>query len=834
MYVPPPRVRSSLAGCLFCLCLLTPRATEADTPTTARAEAFEVGAADVAELPRGKEADGIRGDFVLRNRFVVATIAGSQPGRKANMSVNWSAETPGLLYDLTLRDEQNDQLTCFAPASLSGSISSIRAETTSDARRAAVVAHRSAALGDGREWTLRYSLHTDSPLLSIELTCVNHTDKPWKLEPSPRVVGLRDVQEHDGIRWGDSQNPPDRQGYAWCGDDAKTTVEPSRARRFRWQVAVATSPAAAYGALLERDKGGVVEARIQSDGNAVASARLLVHLSEKKNIPAYPNADGSLSIYLPPGRYPYDVHDQGRPKHSGQVEVTAGGRAQLDVELDRAGGIQFYVVDESPGSRAVVPCKVQIIGIGGTASPHLGVDINARGCRNQYHSETGEFRVPLAPGFYQLIATRGIEFSHAQTKLEVGDGYTAVILKLRRVVDTRGWVSTDFHNHSTPSGDNYCGTDDRVINLAAEHIEFAPTTEHNRLYDWKPHIERLGLREELATVVGIELTGPGAHFNAFPMKVVPWTQDNGAPQWHPDARISAILLREFQGGSPDRYVQINHPQVGEFFRDRNKDGRADGGFLGLEDLIDAAEVWSTEILNPEPWLLRKDNEGKDVWRENRTFAWLQMLNQGSRMVCVAVSDAHSVFGNGVGGWRSYVPSSTDEPAKIDAKEIIRNAQAGRVVVTNGPFLEAALSDGTLPGGFTSARGEVRLHVKVQCTTWIDIDRVQILRNGRADESLNFTRTSHPDFFTDGIVKFDQHVAVPLTEDSHLIVVAWGEGHDLKTGYGESWQSEMHPCAFTNPMYIDVDGGGFDANGDTLGHPLVVGKRVEILVPKTTK
>ena len=91
---------------------------------------------------------------------------------------------------------------------------------------------------------------------------------------------------------------------------------------------------------------------------------------------------------------------------------------------------------------------------------------------------------------------------------------------LKRLVDTTGWVSADFHNHSTPSGDNTCGTDDRIINLAAEQIEFAPTTEHNRLYDWRPHIERLKLTEELNTVSGVELTGQGPHMNAFPFQPV--------------------------------------------------------------------------------------------------------------------------------------------------------------------------------------------------------------------------------------------------------------------------------------------------------------------------
>ena len=83
------------------------------------------------------------------------------------------------------------------------------------------------------------------------------------------------------------------------------------------------------------------------------------------------------------------------------------------------------------------------------------------------------------------------------------------------------------------------------------------------------------------------------------------------------------------------------------------------------------------------------------------------------MYCIAVSDAHRVFGNGVGGWRTYIPSSTDAPADLDHREMSRHAKAGRMVVTNGPFLTARLEDGTLPGGHTIASGVIHADIKVQ-------------------------------------------------------------------------------------------------------------------------
>jgi hypothetical protein len=74
------------------------------------------------------------------------------------------------------------------------------------------------------------------------------------------------------------------------------------------------------------------------------------------------------------------------------------------------------------------------------------------------------------------------------------------------------------------------------------------------------------------------------------------------------------------------------------------------------------------------------------------------------------------------------------------------------------------------------------------------------------------------------VKFDERLTVPLSEDSHIIVVAIGEHFTLKTGYGTSDQAKVRPCAYHNPIWVDTDGGGFTPNGDTLGWPLPVKKQ----------
>ena len=55
-------------------------------PAFAKPEAFEIGPQDTAQLPGGKEADGIIGDFVLRND----SISGNHCVLDCNREGEWS------------------------------------------------------------------------------------------------------------------------------------------------------------------------------------------------------------------------------------------------------------------------------------------------------------------------------------------------------------------------------------------------------------------------------------------------------------------------------------------------------------------------------------------------------------------------------------------------------------------------------------------------------------------------------------------------------------------------------------------------------------------------
>ena len=795
-----------------------------------KVEVIEISPSNTTDLPGGKEADGIIGDFVLRNSNVEVTIGGGAPNRKANMGAFWGPNgvTPGCLYDLTLRGTNNDQLTIFSPSKQQGRVSYVKIGED----RKSVIAFVSPALSGGLTKTHTYSLKDGEYGITVISRLLNGTNEKISGPINDSWTRFRESGKFDSVEWADSVDPSHKCGYAyiWLPDEdgklpPKTkTFQPGTEVVIRRFLSVGNSPAQAYGRAMAKlgDVGNLSLLIVGPEGKPISTARVDFKRDDK-SIPAYPDDKGLIEIDLPLGEWKLTATDNGREKVDSVIMVTKEETTKKAISMSEQSGIEFTITKED-GSPT--PCKAQIIGIDGTLSPKLGPVDRAHGCVDQYHSENGEFSIGLAPGKYRIVITRGIEHDHFELQVEVRQGkFESIKTALKRSVNTKGWVSTDFHNHSTPSGDNICGTPDRLINLAAEHIEFAPTTEHNRIMDWTPIIESLGLKSEITTIPGMELTGSGPHLNAFPLNPKHYHQDGGAPTWTKDPRVNALNLKNHSGHHPTGWIHINHPDMIENFIDRNKDGKVDGGYPGILSLIDAIETENyrdAEILHGAPYKISRRASREQVYIV-REFVWLQMLNRGMKTWGIAVSDAHTVHGNGVGGWRTYVRCSTDDPSKIDWREISRRAKGGQMILTTGPYLEVQTEDGILAGGLARANDSIDLEVRVQCPSWIDIDRVQVLVNGRPLKNLNFTRKSHPDWFSNGTIKFDRTVSIPLTEDAHLIVVAYGSESDLKIGYGSSGQSGIRPCAYNNPIFVDLDGNGFNPNGDTLGFSLPSGR-----------
>lgn len=789
--------------------------------------------------PAGKEVDCIYGDYVLRNENVTAVIAEPKPGRNANMTVR---NVGGAVIDLTLRRRSNDQLSAFYPEAGRRSFNVVPSDNESLEPQTAQLALRSEASDGQPQVDLTYRIKDGEPHLVVETVLSNphdeaieyelrdsmRADRSFTFDFTPRLALFWAFDEWWRQAYGivADQHVIEPVGdtvsrgrpvlsYRFNGSN-KIQLEPGQSHRLRRRLIPADNLLELKGHVARESDGPHFPVRL-----TVADARHSVYLAQievlsegKKYGSARTGHDGVVEFVVPNGDYQVVVRSNGRPKKEIELKVDQAISRTVDVELP---GYVAARIDDDRGRP--IPCKVEFRGRDGTPNPDFGPDTFVHAIQNLYYTASGRFRQELAPGKYDVIVSHGNEYDAVFLTIDVEQGNTTPVqARLNRSVDTTGWISSDFHSHSSPSGDNTSSQRGRVLNLLSEHIEFAPCTEHNRVSTYENHLEHFHATDLMATCSGMELTGsplPINHQNAFPIKRTPRTQDGGGPTTDPNPLLQIERLA-FWDQRAQKVVQGNHPNLVQVMVDRDLDGSPDGGFARMLGHMDVVEV------HPPHTIFLPASAVPTGRRGNVIVNWLQMLNLGYRVPGVVNTDAHYNF-HGSGWLRNYIKSNSDDPAQLRLADLIEATERGNVVMTNGPFLEvtAQASDNreAIAGDDLIAdKGQATFDIRVQCPNWLDINRVQIFVNGVQREDLNFTRRTHTDLFSDRVVKFAHTLSLEFESDAHVIVVAAGEELKLGPVAGPEHRDDM-PVAVANPIFIDVEGDGFQPNGDLLGGSL---------------
>lgn len=810
--------------------------------------------------PQGKEVDAIAGDIVLRNAFLTAVIAQPLATRHANMTVR---EVAGALIDFTTREQPSDQLGAFFPGQRQVAFREwklfgpnnkpIDLETQSSAQLpSAAVVLTAPGSEDKPGITVTYQLEGDESFLTCTTKFTNSGSKPL-------VVPLIDDLRIDSGKELIVKSPNGQNSLFWAHDrfwnqayavgaaglqldmnsDARTTtikhqiegmnsvtVMPGREFQFtRWLfVGRDLLEAKALASEMRGDILPRVQFRVVGDRGGLPGVEVTFHRGDILYGSAHTDDQGLLSTALPPGQYAVSIQSLGVELVKNlkyEQELTENTLQELRVPDYLPGKVIARITDKDGQP---IPCKVEFKAQAGTPQPDFGPATAAFGVKNLRYAPLGTFDQALPAGKYDVAISHGPEYDALFSTLEVLPGKTVELTgTLIRTVDTTGWISSDFHSHSSPSGDNTSSQVGRVLNHVCENLEFVPCTEHNRVDTYEPIIAELGVGRFVSTVSGIELTGvplPLNHQNAFPIIRRPYTQDGGAPlpDTDPATQIERLTLADNRS---EKLVQVNHPDLGWMFYDKDGDGQQNAGYERMQPHITVLEVHPIDAILKRSTLTQRDG----MEYNNRIFGWLQLLNQGFRIPGVVNTDAHDNF-HGTGWLRNWVQSSTDDAAAIKPLDIVHAANQGRVVMSNGPFLEVRLHEAGQTNTITAGQdlvalsGKMQLHVRVQTPNWFDIDHVFVLVNGKLDETLDFNREKHPEKFAkEGAVKFDAQLEFTLPSDSHVIVVAAGEKSTLSRTVGVEWAGKVQPVAVSNPMYIDVNSGGFTANKDTLGYPL---------------
>ncbi len=556
---------------------------------------------------------------------------------------------------------------------------------------------------------------------------------------------------------------------------------------------------------------------------------------------------GRYRATLPPGDYRLELRAPQRSPQEVVATVSTGRFTNIEtVALAAPGVLRFGPAFADGGAGRIV-----VEGLGETPDPAFFpelLDFRLDGRTTPSGTEVNELhfvgndrdpaRVEIAPGRYRLTASRGFEFDIAQVEVEVpGDGRELQIapFALERVIELPGFVSADFHVHAQASDDSGMTNEARLRSFVAEAIEVIVSTDHDHIAFFEPALDRLGVRDRIRIITGVEVTSsapsPAAawsigHHNAWPIERQPHAHRQGAPpsQNMTVADLYSLLRHRYDAS----VIQLNHPR-------RSQPGRvSDGAFLThLGNLGEGFDPTRPIDVAPNDQLLVRSSDGRmravdfDAIElfNGSSYAryllirddWHALLRQGFRATATANSDTHGP--NEPAGYpRNYVrfdlAGGWDEAGWNEA------VLAGRSFGTSGPLITAFEVNGAGLGELVAAPdGAVAILLAVAAAPWVPMEEVRLLADGEV-----VRRYRADEFAEGGVLRLRAEERLVFERDVFLTLEAgaaldadsddWLDEH--RGVYSETLAPGFVPMAFSNPIFVDVDGNG---RFDPIGLPL---------------
>jgi hypothetical protein len=462
-----------------------------------------------------------------------------------------------------------------------------------------------------------------------------------------------------------------------------------------------------------------------------------------------------------------------------------------------AGGLLAYDVRDAD-TGAPIPCKLTFVGVDGTPSPAFtNNDIGrpegdlAIAAFDRVFSAVGREEIRVPRGSYTIYVSRGPEWDiSVHPGVKIGEGTTELVARLRHVIDSRGWLSADFHVHAAPSPDSVVPLSHRIIEFISDGIDMIVATDHNAITDYAPIIKTMGLTSLITSARGEELTtGDWGHHGVFPLAQDMVRVGQGAVLVH--GHTAQRIFADVREQDREALIDVHHPRsdpgIG-YFNLGGFDPHSDrAGRTGFSFDFDAIEV-----LNGY-----QDPERKSV--DRMIDDWLGLLNHGHLVTATGNSDTHHLSYN-IGGYpRNYVRVPDDRPEHVTPKEGASAVKSHHAFFTTGPFVRVHAGKGGIGDLVHAPGGQATLDIEVDAAPWISVNRVILYVSGQ-----EVKRWPIPDSQT--VVRFRGRQDITLPRDGYAVVRVDGD-KIMAPVVGDSRSFAVYPLALSNPIFFDVNGNG---------------------------
>lgn len=602
---------------------------------------------------------------------------------------------------------------------------------------------------------------------------------------------------------------------------------------------------------------GVIDGAVVDGSGAPASGAKVtaVDTDGRTMNQAIADGGGAYDMRVPPGAYEVSARLGGDfTVTPSTVNVSADETAAADDIVTEAAGIIAVNVQTPSGDP--VPARVTVICEGDCPQKMTSNegDVTTDGLPEDWATVewvgvSGELEFAVPEGDYRLVVSRGMEWSiwpedtsdSGGAPVTVSAGETTPIdAEIAHVVDTSGALSGDFHVHTISSLDSTTPKEDRVYTFLTEGVDVLVSSDHDVIVDYGPAVESLQAGDHIVSLIGNEITTIDlGHFNGFPLTMDEQHRRGGAMDWAGgvDKALPPSDIFDWIREFPDEQViQINHP---------------DSSYMSFSDVLRGITYGDTSRMRVQTPDYDPDTGDTGLWSDDfsamelmngpnqeRFYGvarwWLTLIGRGHTAAGTAVTDTHTRYGRSLGGVPRtfvYVDEDKDSASDFDVHHFVDAVNSQQVVGTNGPFVrvEATNAQGATAGlgGVLETTGEtVTFEVTLEVPEWIDVDRIDMITN--SEEVV----TDPGEYNTDPIEPTESF-DVELTAEHLEVVATGGTEHrryrkvveiDVETDddayvvffirgsagmYPVLPDDDITPFAFTNPIYLDSDGDGYN-------------------------
>lgn len=525
--------------------------------------------------------------------------------------------------------------------------------------------------------------------------------------------------------------------------------------------------------------------------------------------------DGAWHMLVRPGSYELVGHGLDRDRSQPLVvDVADGDDLAVDLDGDYAIGdvavVKLALTGDGPmPATGAFPAVVALDAVD-AQEPDKRLGERSLHGQTRVDYTAGQDTLRVKPGRYDITLSHGPLFERVERKdVLLTDGAT-LDGHLAQVIQTPGWIPGDFHQHTVGSLDSHESFVDQVKENLSQGLQCAAVTDHDNVTDLSPQVTLLQARACYLPIIGDEVSVNGVgHFNAFPLPLDPADPFAlaGVKLWVD--RTIQDLFAQLHALPTNPSVFINHPRSpdikGYFTTLKWEPWSGTAGKGSLAQDFDALEV-NTELgqatdFTPEGWARWAAGDATVP-----TLAdWFGFLNRGKDVCGVGDSDAHD-RGDDAGYPRTYLRVGHNDPAALTEQQVTQALAAQHAVVSRGAWLSVSVGDQHPMGHdeVVDGAGGVTFHVVAQVPPWLSLDTVEVYANGLLVDSRPALAPAAD--AADPTVWFDDDFTFTApAQDTWYVFVTRGSssGQPVFSGW---------PFAFTNPVYVDVDGGGFTAPG----------------------